>query len=230
MFSKLIALFKVKEDETLNYMNSETFGSKTTQQTYTQKPVRNRYEEDEDDFSTPKRKEDDEEFFRRLEEDDKRFDALTGNPSRLNTKHTSSSIPHYEESERESAMKRMYQCMKERDWNPKTNPRLAIIGGGIIAIGIIMAIVLHETPNPLIGKWQPQKKSNVFVPTGDIEFTKESFNANGNNMSVKYAISDGVVEVIDTNSKMRIPFYVRDDKTIELNILGVKTTYKKMGR
>jgi hypothetical protein len=91
-----------------------------------------------------------------------------------------------------------------------------------------MAIALHETPNPLIGKWQPQKKSNIFAPTGDIEFQKDKILANGISTPIQYTIEKQYVEVTDLNTKMRIPFYITNEKTIELNLLGIKTTYKKI--
>jgi hypothetical protein len=102
--------------------------------------------------------------------------------------------------------------MKERDWNPKHHPRI-VIGAAAVLIGtVIMAIALHETPNPLIGKWQPQKKSNIFAPTGDIEFQKDKILANGISTPIQYTIEKQYVEVTDLNTKMRIPFYITNEK------------------
>ncbi|MCD8478151.1 MAG: hypothetical protein LRY68_09955 [Sulfurospirillum sp.] len=87
---------------------------------------------------------------------------------------------------------------------------------------------MHETPNPLIGKWQPQKKSNIFIPTGDVEFQKEKILANGVSTPIEYTIENTYIEVVDLQTKTRIRFDLKDEKTIELNLLGVKTTYKKV--
>lgn len=117
--------------------------------------------------------------------------------------------------------------MKERDWNPKHHPKI-IIGGICLLIGtIILAIALHETPNPLIGKWRPQGK-NVFPPTGDIEFSKDKVQMMGMTTTIKYDINPSKINLIDPNTETTIVFNIKDAKTIENTIFGVKTTYKKV--
>jgi len=168
----------------------------------------------------PLNQEDEDEFFRQLEEENNVLERQNVRPEpRIQPKN---------QPNRESVLEKMRQCMKERDWNPKHHPRI-VIGAAAVLIGtVIMAIALHETPNPLIGKWQPQKKSNIFAPTGDIEFQKDKILANGISTPIQYTIEKQYVEVTDLNTKMRIPFYITNEKTIELNLLGIKTTYKKI--
>jgi hypothetical protein len=168
----------------------------------------------------PLNQDDEDEFFRQLEEENNVLERQNVRPEpRIQPKN---------QPNRESVLEKMRQCMKERDWNPKHHPRI-VIGAAAVLIGtVIMAIALHETPNPLIGKWQPQKKSNIFAPTGDIEFQKDKILANGISTPIQYTIEKQYVEVTDLNTKMRIPFYITNEKTIELNLLGIKTTYKKI--
>lgn len=225
MFSKFMKFFEVKEDDTLNYMNPDKL-TKTKQQ-----PLKDPLNQDDED-----------EFFRQLEEEKRAaerkkasyeddfddFQELKITPP--NRQKASTHTPPPEPQQRESVLKKMRQCMQERDWNPKHHPKI-IVGIACTLIGsVILALLLRETPNPLLGKWQPQKKSNIFVPTGDIEFKKDQLLANGVTTPIKYNIEKQYVEVIDLTSKMHIPFYITGDKTIELNLLGVKTTYKKLDK
>lgn len=195
--------FEVKPDETLDYMDPD-------------KLLKNKKRVLKD----PLNQEDEDEFFRQLEEENSVLERQNIRPEpRIQPKN---------QPNRESVLEKMRQCMKERDWNPKHHPRI-VIGAAAVLIGtVIMAIALHETPNPLIGKWQPQKKSNIFAPTGDIEFQKDKILANGISTPIQYTIEKQYVEVTDLNTKMRIPFYITNEKTIELNLLGIKTTYKKI--
>ena len=195
--------FEVKPDETLDYMDPD-------------KLLKNKKRVLKD----PLNQEDEDEFFRQLEEENSVLEHQNVRPEpRIQPKN---------QPNRESVLEKMRQCMKERDWNPKHHPRI-VIGAAAVLIGtVIMAIALHETPNPLIGKWQPQKKSNIFAPTGDIEFQKDKILANGISTPIQYTIEKQYVEVTDLNTKMRIPFYITNEKTIELNLLGIKTTYKKI--
>lgn len=203
MFSKFMKFFEVKPDETLDYMDPD-------------KLLKNKKRVLKD----PLNQEDEDEFFRQLEEENSVLERQNIRPEpRIQPKN---------QPNRESVLEKMRQCMKERDWNPKHHPRI-VIGAAAVLIGtVIMAIALHETPNPLIGKWQPQKKSNIFAPTGDIEFQKDKILANGISTPIQYTIEKQYVEVTDLNTKMRIPFYITNEKTIELNLLGIKTTYKKI--
>ncbi len=195
--------FEVKPDETLDYMDPD-------------KLLKNKKRILKD----PLNQEDEDEFFRQLEEENNVLERQNVRPEpRIQPKN---------QPNRESVLEKMRQCMKERDWNPKHHPRI-VIGAAAVLIGtVIMAIALHETPNPIIGKWQPQKKSNIFAPTGDIEFQKDKILANGISTPIQYTIEKQYVEVTDLNTKMRIPFYITNEKTIELNLLGIKTTYKKI--
>lgn len=195
MFAKFINLFKVKEDETLNYMNSDLYAKRS--KTILRDPLN---QEDEDDF------------FRRLDEEKATIESFNTHKE--------------EKTARESVLKKMHQCMKEKDWNPKHHLKLLIAIALIIAVTAVTIIVLHETPNPLIGKWKPLGK-NIFLPTGDIEFTKDKVHAMGSNTPVKYDIEKHAIEVIDLTNQMRLTFVIKDEKTIECTILGVKTTYKK---
>lgn len=198
MISKLVNLFKVKEDETLNYMDPDKLI----------KPKR-------ESLYDPLSEEDEDAFFKELEaEKMERFEEVK------QTKPQSTS--------RNSTLKKMAQCMKEREWNPKRNPKPFIVLFLIVVCTFFISMALHETPNPLIGKWQPQKKSNIFIPTGDVEFQKEKILANGVSTPIEYTIENTYIEVVDLQTKTRIRFDLKDEKTIELNLLGVKTTYKKV--
>lgn len=202
MFSKFMKFFEVKPDETLDYMDPD-------------KLVKHKKRILKD----PLNQEDEDEFFRQLEEENRAIEHQRT--------YTESHTQPKKAPSRESVLEKMRQCMKERDWNPKHHPKI-IIGTAVVLIGaVIVAMVLHETPNPLIGKWRPQGK-NVFLPVGDIEFTKDKFQANTITTFVKYDIDDAKVNVIDQTTRTGIVFYIKDDKTIENNLLGVKTTYKKV--
>ena len=202
MFAKFIQLFKVKEDETLNYMNSEPV----------QKPKNKAFK---DSLS----QEDEDEFFRELDEE---RDALES----FNAQKETPPMDLKLDTSRESVLQKMRQCMQEKDWNPKHHPRILLAIAFIIVATALTIFILHETPNPLIGKWRPLGK-NIFLPTGDIEFSKEKVHAMGNNTPVKYNIEEQSVEVIDLTTQMHLTFYFKDEKTIECTILGVKTSYKK---
>ena len=202
MFSKFMKFFEVKEDATLDYMDPDKLLRK-------KKRV----------LKDPLNQEEEDEFFRQLEVEESAFERPNINEE-----------PHREprqKTPRESVLKKMSQCMKERDWNPKHHPKI-IIGGVCLFIGVvILAIALHETPNPLIGKWRPQGK-NIFLPVGDIEFAKDKVQALNITTMVKYDIDDTKINVIDTTTNTGVTFYITSDKTIETNLLGVKTTYKKV--
>ena len=202
MFAKFIHLFKVKEDETLRYMNSESV----------QKPK-------DKVLHDPLSQEDEDEFFRELDEE---RDALESFKAQEETPPMDLKL----DTSRESVLQKMRQCMQERDWNPKHHPRILIAIAFIIVATTLTIFILHETPNPLIGKWRPQGK-NIFLPTGDIEFSKDKVHAMGNTTPVKYDIDEHSITVIDLTSKMRLTFYIKDEKNIECTILGVKTSYKK---
>lgn len=194
--------FEVKEDATLDYMDPDKLLRK-------KKRV----------LKDPLNQEEEDEFFRQLEVVESAFERpnINEEPRR----EPRQKIP------RESVLKKMSQCMKERDWNPKHHPKI-IIGGVCLFIGVvILAIALHETPNPLIGKWRPQGK-NIFLPVGDIEFAKDKVQALNITTMVKYDIDDTKINVIDTTTNTGVTFYITSDKTIETNLLGVKTTYKKV--
>ena len=194
--------FEVKEDATLDYMDPDKLLRK-------KKRV----------LKDPLNQEEEDEFFRQLEVEESAFERpnIDEEPRR----EPRQNIP------RESILKKMSQCMEERDWNPKHHPKI-IIGGVCLFIGVvILAIALHETPNPLIGKWRPQGK-NIFLPVGDIEFAKDKVQALNITTMVKYDIDDTKINVIDTTTNTGVTFYITSDKTIETNLLGVKTTYKKV--
>lgn len=202
MFSKFMKFFEVKEDETLDYMDPDKL-----------------HKNKKNALKDPLNQEDEDEFFRQLEEEDRQFEHQNiRQEARIDPRN---SIP------RESVLEKMRQCMQERDWNPKHHPKI-VIGGIAVLLGfVIIAIALHETPNPLIGKWRPQGK-NIFLPVGDIEFTKEKIQVLNVTTMVKYDIDDTKVSVIDSTTNTGITFYITNDKTIETNLLGVKTTYKKI--
>lgn len=202
MFSKFMKFFEVKEDETLDYMDPD-------------KLLKNKPKALKD----PLNQEDEDEFFRQLEEEDRQFEHQNiRQEPRMTPKNSAS---------RESALEKMRQCMQERDWNPKHHPKILMGVAAVIIGSVIVAIALHETPNPLIGKWRPQGK-NIFLPVGDIEFAKEKIQMLNVTTMVKYSIDDTKITVIDPTTNTGITFYITNDKTIETNLLGVKTTYKKI--
>jgi len=65
---------------------------------------------------------------------------------------------------------------------------------------------------------------------GDIEFTKEKVQALNVTTMVKYNIDDTKVVVMDPSTNTSVTFYITGDKSIETNLLGVKTTYKKVDK
>ncbi|MDD2383119.1 MAG: hypothetical protein PHN18_02920 [Sulfurospirillaceae bacterium] len=202
MFAKFIRLFKVKEDTTLDYMDPDKLLKPN------KKVLRD-----------PLNQEDEDAFFREL---DAERDALESFEAQ-------DKIPLFNEEEapfRESVLKKMRQCMQEKDWNPKHHPKLLLSIAFILSATALTIFILHETPNPLLGKWKPLGK-NIFLPTGDIEFSKDKVQAMGNSTPVKYDIEEHSIEVIDLTTKMRLTFFIKDEKNIELTILGVKTSYKK---
>lgn len=202
MFSKFMKFFEVKPDNTLDYMDPD-------------KLLKNKKRVLKD----PLNQEEEDEFFRQLEVEEHFSDHLNAqNESQTTSQNTPS---------RESVLEKMRQCMHERDWNPKHHPKILIASAALILGIVILAIALHETPNPLIGKWRPQGK-NVFLPVGDIEFTKDKFQAVGISTIVKYDIDDTKITAIDPSTNTRVIFYITGDKTIEVNLLGVKTSYKKV--
>ncbi|AFL68283.1 hypothetical protein [Sulfurospirillum barnesii] len=201
MFSKFINLFKVKEDETLHYMNPEKLSR-----------FHKNYEDD------PLSEEDEDAFFRQLEEE----------------KYASIAEVEHEKKQAEanpnraSVLEKMRACMHQREWTAQRKAKLLVTLFIFVAGSLLLFILMYEPHNPLIGKWQPQKKSNIFIPTGDIEFRKEAILANGVSTPIEYIIESQYVEVIDSQTKTRIRFERKDERTIELNLLGVKTTYKKI--
>ncbi|MDD3343462.1 MAG: hypothetical protein PHR87_07805 [Sulfurospirillaceae bacterium] len=202
MFAKFIHLFKVKEDETLRYMNSEAI----------QKPK-------EKTVHDPLSQEDEDAFFRELNED---REAL----EHFNAQETIPPMDLKLDTSRESVLKKIHQCMQEKDWNPKHHPKILLTIAFVLIATALTIFILHETPNPLIGKWRPLGK-NIFLPTGDIEFSKDYVHAMGNNTPVKYNIEEHSIEVIDLTTQMRVTFKLKDEKNVECTILGVKTLYKK---
>lgn len=117
--------------------------------------------------------------------------------------------------------------IKSLDWNPKHHPKLIATFMLILISIVILVIVFHETPNPLIGKWRPMGKS-IILPTGDVEFTKDKIHAMNISTLVKYDIEKNKVHVIDLSNKTQVTFYIKDEKTIENNLLGIKTIYKRV--
>lgn len=145
-----------------------------------------------------------------------------------------SDTPFFEETQKKepkpkkpSAFKKLMPYLKSLDWNPKHHPKLiASLVLLLIAI-VILTIALRETPNPLIGKWRPMSK-NIFLPVGDIEFFKDKMQALNITTTVSYDIEESKIKVVDLSNNTGIIFYIKDDKTIETNLLGVKTLYRKV--
>lgn len=222
MFSKFKKLFEVKEDDTLDYMDPDKLLKKRKK---TLKDPLNE-EDDFDSFephvNTQKFHSMDELSHHQQSFDDDSFDYEPPHQE-VKPKPQPHSMPNPD-----SVLEKMRLRLISIDWNPKRHPKV-VIGAGVALLAIgILTFALREVPNPLIGKWQPQKKSNIFAPTGDIEFQKDKILANGISTPIQYNIEEQYVEVIDLNTKMRIPFYRTSEKTIELNLLGIKTTYKKI--
>ena len=46
--------------------------------------------------------------------------------------------------------------------------------------------------------------------------------------AVRYDIEESKIKVVDLSNNTGITFYIKDDKTIETNLLGVKTLYKRV--
>ena len=204
MFSKFMKFFEVKPDVTLDYMDPDILLKH-------KKRV----------LKDPLNQEDEDEFFRQLERDEQFVEHE-------NIRQEPRKIPQ-NDATRESVLKKMRQCMQERDWNPKHHPRIVVTIACVLIGSVIVAMVLYEAPNPLIGKWKPQGK-NVFPPTGDIEFSKDKVHTMGVTTSVKYKIDHATITLIDPSTNTRITFVVKDDKNIESNLLGVKTLYKKVDK
>lgn len=127
---------------------------------------------------------------------------------------------------RDSLLKRLFARTKNIDWNPKKHPKVTIGFTLFLIILVALFVIFREVPNPLIGKWKPQGK-NIFLPTGDVEFSKDKVHAMGITTAVKYDIEKTSITVTDVSTKRSIVFYIKDAQTIENDILGIKTTYKK---
>lgn len=117
--------------------------------------------------------------------------------------------------------------LRSLDYNPRHHPKLIAISVLSLIALVILMIVLREIPNPLIGKWRPMSK-NIFLPVGDIEFFKDKMQALNITTTVSYDIDENKIKVIDLSNKTEVVFYIKDEKTIETNLLGVKTLYKKV--
>ncbi|ATB69304.1 hypothetical protein SJPD1_1192 [Sulfurospirillum diekertiae] len=202
MFSKFMKFFEVKEDETLDYMDPDKLLKK-------KKRV----------LKDPLNQEEEDEFFRQLEEEE-------NTSERQNTYKEPRSAPKQNIS-RESVLKKMSQCMKERDWNPKHHPKIVITVACVLLGSVVVAMILYEAPNPLIGKWKPQGK-NVFPPTGDIEFFKDKVQMMGATTIVHYKIDHSNIRIINPLINTSITFVLKDDKNIESDLFGVKTNYRKV--
>jgi len=205
MFSKFMKFFEVKPDVTLDYMDPDILLKR-------KKRV----------LQDPLNQEDEDEFFRQLEKDEQFVEHE-------NIRKEPHQIPQNDAASRESVLKKMRQCMQERDWNPKHHPRIVVTIACVVIGSVLVAMVLYEAPNPLIGKWKPQGK-NVFPPTGDIDFFKEKVQMMGVHTLVKYKIDHSMISVIDPITHTSITFVLKDDKNIESNLLGVKTSYKKVDK
>ena len=223
MFTKIKKLFEVKEDDTLDYMDPDKLLKKRKK---TLKDPLNE-EDDFDSFephvNTQKAHSMDETSFQQKSFDDDSFDYEPSlNEVKIKPKPQPHSMPNPD-----SVLEKMRLRLISIDWNPKRHPKVVIgVGVALFAI-LILTFALREVPNPLIGKWKPQGK-NIFLPTGDIEFAKEKFQAMGVTTMVDYDIDDTKINVIDRATNKGIVFYITGDKTIEVNLLGVKTTYKKV--
>ncbi|MBV5277612.1 MAG: hypothetical protein J0647_00925 [Campylobacteraceae bacterium] len=93
---------------------------------------------------------------------------------------------------------------------------------------IILAIILYKVlnpHNPLIGKWKTTSKAAFSL--GDLEFTKDKIATNGIASKIQYDIQSDKINIMDELGT-GIIFYIKDEKTIESNLLGNKTTYKKV--
>lgn len=93
---------------------------------------------------------------------------------------------------------------------------------------IVLSIVLYKVfnpHNPLIGKWKTTSKSAFSL--GDIEFTKDTIATHGIASKIKYDIESDKINIMDELGT-GIIFYIKDEKTIESNLLGNKTIYKKV--
>lgn len=126
-----------------------------------------------------------------------------------------------------SVLKKLIPYLKNLDWNPKHHPKLIASSVLLLIAIVILTIALRETPNPLIGKWRPMSK-NIFLPVGDIEFFKDKMQALNITTLVNYDIEESKIKVVDLSNNTGITFYIKDDKTIETNLLGVKTLYKRV--
>lgn len=69
---------------------------------------------------------------------------------------------------------------------------------------------------------------NIFLPVGDIEFFKDKMQALNITTLVNYDIEESKIKVVDLSNNTGITFYIKDDKTIETNLLEVKTLYKRV--
>lgn len=203
MFSRFIKFFEVKPDDTLDYMDPD-------------KLIKNKKRVLKD----PLNQEDEDEFFRQLEQEQQFSEHHTTRKEAFKTTQNDT-------ASRESVLKKMRQCMQERDWNPKHHPKIVVTIACVLIGSVILTMLLRETPNPLLGKWRPQGKT-VFPPSGDLEFSKNKAHAMGATTQVKYKIDHAAITVIDPSTNTNIVFFIKDEKTIESNLLGVKTSYKKV--
>ncbi|MBE0515519.1 hypothetical protein [Sulfurimonas sp.] len=115
-------------------------------------------------------------------------------------------------------------CKNNPNANKKSNNLLLYLIVTIVAIAIIALINININSNPLIGEWN--SKSNI-LGKNKIIFKSDSIETMGMISKVKYDIEENRVIVTDEWGIGTI-INIIDDNTLESNLAGIKTIYKKV--
>jgi len=106
----------------------------------------------------------------------------------------------------------------------KLNNKKIFASISILTISIISIILINYNSNPLIGEWNT--KSNI-LGNHKIIFKDDSIETMGMISKVKYKIEDDRVIVTDELGIGTI-IKIIDENTLESNLAGIKTAYKRI--
>lgn len=108
----------------------------------------------------------------------------------------------------------------------KNKMKSKIIATSLISIIAIIGFIIYNiNSNPLIGKWKSNNRS--LMGTIKIEFKENKMIFMGIVTKVKYEKDGNEVTVIDDTGTGMI-YKIIDSDTIENNLMGLKTIYKRV--
>lgn len=107
----------------------------------------------------------------------------------------------------------------------KISKNLIIILSLIVGIATIGTLISSINTNPLIGEWKATKSS--ILGMNKLKFTSKRMETMGIVSKVDYEIENNEVIVTDETGTGMI-FKIIDKDTVYSEIMGIKTTYKKV--